>query len=342
MERYLKSRYKIGDQISENPFSATYQGSFMSSNKPVIIKIYKRGTLNSSLIKRMKQKVRDLSLLNHHGIVKLIDGDYGWQGFYYVREYVEGKSLKELLAAGTGVGPEKGGAIIAEVCAALEMAHQKGIIHGAIKPGNIFIDQQGLVRLADFVIEGEIMEAMPQKPLMIMENGRYTSPEELTGVPATVLSDIYSLGLVLAETAGLNVGSVVRSGLAGGLAKIRESARFERETFAALPKYLQDVISQATKTDPLLRFRSAADLGVSLKNRSLIRPVEEQSEYLKIFENTAEEQSGGGRELAPEVLEDLGRVRLRWNLERHRNWLLAVVLAAAVASGIIYSFLFGR
>src|SRR3989338_10279570 len=97
MEHILKSRYKIGQKISESPFSVTYKGFFIGTDRPVVIKIYKRGTLNSSLIKNMKQKVRDLSQIESPGIAALLDGDYGWQGFYYVREFVEGANLKEIL-----------------------------------------------------------------------------------------------------------------------------------------------------------------------------------------------------------------------------------------------------
>jgi len=88
MERFLKSRYRIGEKLSENPFSITYKGTFLATDKPLVIKIYKRGTLSSNLIRNMKQKVKELSQISYHGIAKLIDGDYGWQGFYYVREFV--------------------------------------------------------------------------------------------------------------------------------------------------------------------------------------------------------------------------------------------------------------
>jgi serine/threonine-protein kinase len=183
MERFLKSRYKIGEKISETPFSVSYKGFFLGSDRPVIIKIYKRGTLNSSLISRMKQKVKDFSQIKHHGIAQLIDGDYGWQGFYYVREYIRGKNLEQLMGEGQKLGVEKAAAIAEEVCRMLEVVHAKGIIHGGLKPSNIFIDEQGLVKVADFVIEGEIKEAMPQKALNLMQDGMYASPERLRNIP---------------------------------------------------------------------------------------------------------------------------------------------------------------
>src|SRR3989338_2776572 len=213
MERFLKSRYRIGENISENPFSVTYQGNFIGTNKPVIIKIYKRVTLNSNLINRMKQKVKELSCVTYHGIAKLIDGDYGWQGFYYVREYVEGQSLQEILNSKQAIGAEKAQVIAIEVCKALEVVHAKGII------------------------QGEIKEAMPQKVISIMDNGKYTSPEELTGSPASVSSDIYALGLIIYE---MLVSSLsIEKGLAGSLKRVKNANPINKEALAAFPRYLR-------------------------------------------------------------------------------------------------------
>ncbi|MFH1542226.1 MAG: protein kinase [bacterium] len=339
MERYLKSRYKIGEQLSDNPFSATYRGSFIGTNKPVVIKIYKRGTLNSSLINRMKQKVRELSLIKHHGLAKLIDGDYGWQGFYYVREYIEGKSLEQLIQTGQMTG-EKAAAITLEICQAVQQAHEKGIIHGALKPNNIFIDAKGIVKVADFVIEGEIKEAMPQKPISIMQNGKYISPEELSGNSATTSSDVYALGLLLLEMlAGQNFK--IEGSLAGGLRKMREGGLFDRQTISHQPRYLIDLVNRAVQVDPLLRFRSISEFKQSLENHAIVTAKPKHEEFIRIFESSVSSFGDDGLRHDSEELADLGKVRLRWGKENHRHWILVVVLLLAVLSGIIYAFIFG-
>ena len=268
MERLLKSRYKIGEKISENPFSVSYKGSFLVNNKPVIIKIYKRGTLSSSLIKTMKQKVKDFSLINYHGIAKLIDGDYGWQGFYYVREYIEGQTLADLLATGSTIGVEKSLAIVEEICKALSFAHSKGIIHGALKPSNVIINSQGVLKLADFVVEGEIMEALPQKALTMMNDGKYTSPEEISGQAAGVSADIFALGLILYEMS-TSKSLPLEKGLATALRKLKKVALVDQGELATLPKYLQDIINKALQVDPAMRFCSADEFCESLKKKNL-------------------------------------------------------------------------
>src|SRR3989338_1733160 len=279
MERFLKSRYRIGENISENPFSVTYQGNFIGTNKPVIIKIYKRVTLNSNLINRMKQKVKELSCVTYHGIAKLIDGDYGWQGFYYVREYVEGQSLQEILNSKQAIGAEKAQVIAIEVCKALEVVHAKGIIHGELKPSNVFISSKGMIKIADFVIEGEIKEAMPQKVISIMDNGNYTSPELLTGSPASVSSDIYALGLIIYE---MLVSSLsIEKGLAGSLKRVKNANPINKEALAAFPRYLQEIVVKALQPDPLRRFLNAGEIRESLEKRNINVRSEEHTPELQ-------------------------------------------------------------
>ena len=341
MERFLKSRYKTAEKISENPFSVSYKGYFIGTNKPVIIKIYKRGTLNSTLIKHMKQKVKEFSFITHHGIAKMIDGDYGWQGFYYVREFVEGNSLEDLLSQGIDFGVEKSLAIASQACLALDFAHKKGIVLGAVKPSNIFVDSQGVVKLADFVIEGEVKEALPQKVLSIMQNGYYVSPEELCGQAASSSADIYALGLVLNQLMTHDAPNK-EPGMMRSLLKLKEGAVFNQTSLNKLPRYLQDILKKALQRDPLLRFASAAEFGQSLEKKALFVKQPAHQEYISIFDNTVTQYGGEDVTSEHEEFKDLGRVRLRWGKEKHRHWILSIVLALSILSGLLYAFFLGR
>ncbi len=342
MERFLKSRYKIGEKISENPFSVTYKGVFAGTDKPVIIKIYKRGTLSSSLISRMKQKVREISLINHHGMVKLLDGDYGWQGFYYVREFVEGKSLRQVLQDGRGPGVEKAVTIAEEICRLLEIVHARGIIHGALKPSNIIIDPQGIVKVVDFVIEGEIKEAMPQKVLSLMEGGGCFSPEELAGVPASASSDVYALGAILFEMLAEKKALPVEKGLKASLEKLGKTDFFNLGALAHSPRYIREIVSKALQNDPLKRFSSMAEFRESLENKGLVaRPVPHE-EFISIFENTVTEYGGEEVPQESESVPDSGRVSAVWGKEKNRTWFLGLVLAISILLGLVYAFFIGR
>lgn len=340
MERLLKSRFRIGDKISENPFSITYQGTFLAADRPLIIKIYKRGALNSSLIRDMKQKVKDFMELNYHGIAKIIDGDYGWQGFYYVREHIQGQSLKDLLDKGEKFGIEKATAIIIEACKALEICHKKGMIHGALKPSNIFIDKKGVVRIADFVIEGAIKESWPQKAAEMLENGFYASPEEILGLPATALSDIYTLAMVLYEL--VNDAKLADSRqVFSKEGKLKASVPVDAKSLAILPRYLQEILIKALQKDPALRFGSMQEFKDSLENKSLVQKANPASEYVKIFEQTVTRFGEEDIPIGSDCLQDVGQLNICWNKEKHRNWILIAVLAFAVVAGLSYAFLLG-
>lgn len=341
MERFLKSRYKIGDKISECPFSITYKGSFLGSNRPVVIKIYKRGTLNSRLINGMKRKVKELATINHHGIAKLIDGDYGWQGFYYVRDFVKGQTLEQLLAEKQEFGEQKAVAIAEETCRALEQAHARGIVHGSLKPSNIIIEPNGVVRVVDFVIEGEIKEAMPQKVLAIMDDGQYTSPEELAGKTAGASSDIYALGLILYQLLAPD-HKLNNAGLAGGLSKLRSRSLLNKKVAAQFPKYLQDILNRALQEDTALRFSSIAEMKQSLEQKSLVNKRKPNEEFVSIFENTVTQYGAEDISQESESLDEVGRVKIKLGKEKHRNWLLALIIVLSLTAGLVYSFLFGR
>jgi serine/threonine-protein kinase len=338
VEQILKSRYRTAEKISETPFSLTYRGFLIGTEKPVIIKIYKRGTLNSTLINHMKRRVREFSLLTHHGLARLLDGDYGWQGFYYVREYIEGMSLADLIKKEGKIDAERAAAVGDQVLSILEEVHAREIIHGALKPTNIFIDQQGLVKLTDFIIEGEVKNALPLKVQEMTLDAQYAAPEEAMGCPATVSSDLYALGLILFEmVSGKKL--FPEGGLKANLNKLRSYLPLPSEELSLFPRYLREIISKALQKDPLMRFASAAEFKESLKRKGIFKKELGDEEDLHIFESLvpfyAEEVK-----TEKEAVESLGR--WRWSKEKHRNWLLAIILALAVVVGILYAFLFGR
>jgi len=314
VERLLKSKFKIGNKIGENPFSLTYLGTTLSGEQPVVVKIYKRGTLNSVLIKSMKQKVKSLTEINHPGIARLYDGDYGWQGFYYVREFIAGQSLKDYLKTHR---PDVDEAVrlINDITVNLAHAHQKGIIHGALKPSNIFLDNQMRPKLADFIIEGEVKESMPQKAIFILEGSDYASPEEIYGSPANRASDIYSLGTILYE---------MLTGVPPFKGNPQKKISGIVPNLPSLPKYVEDILLKALNNDPLLRFKSAEEIIESIKRRNLVEFKENWDLPPVELENTLR-------------AEEKAVIPVRQ--ERKRSFFILFILIFTVLAGIIYSLI---
>jgi serine/threonine protein kinase len=319
VEHLLKSKYRIGEKISENPFSLTYKGATLSENKAVIIKIYKRGTLNAALIKRMRQKVKSLQEIEHPSIAKILDGDYGWQGYYYVREYVVGKSLKDLVRIRKKFDPQETRKIMLDICPPMILAHSNKIIHGALNLSNVIIRNDNSLVLTDFVISGRVKDTLPQKASYILESGEQLSPEEILGQAAEKSSDIFSLGLILYALLTMkdNKGAPFNlRKLRGGLIKDLDQNSH--------PKYMIDILKQCMTVDPLLRFKNFEDVEKSFKNRTVIldTPVPKIT-FLEVQDYPDEEKE-------PEKLE---------KKERKRTVFLAILIVVCLLAGILYAFL---
>jgi|SRR3989339_29015 len=310
MERFLKSKFKIGNKLGENYFSLTYNGTTLLNDSPVIIKIYKRGTLTSNLIQAMKQKVRILQGQIHLRIVPLLDGDYGWQGFYYVRNFIQGKPLREIIKERSLSFPDVEKYIL-EICEALSAAHERGIVHGALSENNIFVDKDG-IKIVDFIIEGEIKESLPQKALLILDNDETLSPEEISGKQAAFSSDIFAVGVLFYKMLSF------QSPFKGQIDKLR--GRFIPLNQA--PRYQQDIIAKALNPDPLLRFKNIYELAESLKHKTLANHRVEMDLPPIELEN------------APHPEENIVRVIKK---EQEKSFFLAFVVLLAALAGIIYA-----
>lgn len=316
MERFLKSRYRIGSKINESPYSLTYKGTFLANDTPLVIKIYKRGTLNSALIQVMKQKVKEFAALEHPNIARLYDGDYGWQGFYYVRQYISGTSLADILKVRKKLDLDYAISLLLDVSEALVSAHSRGIVHGGLKPTNIFIDQRNQVKVTDFIIEGSIKEALPQKAAQVLSDKTYLSPEELTGSPAGASSDIFMMGLLLHE---MLTGQPYFSKDKNYFTTLRKL-----KFIPQVPKFINDILYRALQEDPLVRFDSIGRFQESLQNKNVVAKKDEMD--------------------LPQIkLEDLENPEAKEikviKEERSRSFLLLLIVVASIIAGLLYAIL---
>jgi len=282
MERLLKSRYRIRDKIGESPFSITYRGTFLEGEENLVIKIYKRSVLSSHLIKSVKRKVKDLSNLTHSSVAKVIDGDYGWQGFYFVREYVNGKSLSEILSIEPRIDPERALKIIFGICEALAAAHSKGIIHGALNPNNVILADGDSVKLTDFILMGDMRGSLGERAQMAYSQSGFLSPEEVMGEISTRATDIYSVGLLSYLMLCGRHPFVGKSDLEMSLNIMRNSPDRLRGIKGDIPSYLEDIVLRALEKNPGMRFKSISNLMSSLRGKSIQEDIVVDNEFSEI------------------------------------------------------------
>jgi serine/threonine protein kinase len=202
-----KSSVKFGEyfltgKIGQGSVAEIHKGRQESLDRDVAIKILlPKLTSDPDIVRRFEQESLVIAKLNHPNIVHVIDkGAFGGR-YYFVMEYIDGASLREVIHSGR-IPLKRKLEMIVEVCKALDYAHKNGVIHRDIKPANILIDRQGNARVADFGIaqivgapEGE-MTALD----IVMGTLSYMSPEQKassTNVDQT--TDIYAVGIILYE-----------------------------------------------------------------------------------------------------------------------------------------------
>jgi serine/threonine protein kinase len=195
----LKNRYRLGRVLGRGGMCIVYQAWDTKLQRDVAVKRLEPPLNQDPRTRaRFDREGRALARLSHPNVVTLIDRGATETDDYLVFEYVEGKSLKELVKE-KPLDVEQAGLILGQVAEGLAAAHQAGIVHRDVKPQNILLDRQGHAKITDFGIATGPDWTKVTKAGSIIGSARYMSPEQVRSKPVDVRSDIYSLGVVMYE-----------------------------------------------------------------------------------------------------------------------------------------------
>lgn len=343
MEKFLKSRYRIGEKIGENPFSFTYKGYLMGTEVPVVIKIYKRSALNSPLINKLRPKVTKIISLDHPNVARVIDGDYGWQGFYFVREYVDGDNMEDFLSKGT---PDISSAIevFKQIISSLALVHREGLLHGALNTHNVFMVGGKEVKITDFILEPGVRVNPTLLAAAAAIDSNYMPPEQIKGEQINAASDIYSAGMIFYRILTGTLPFSGKGGLDTALEHISADIEPPSHLNRAIPEYLDNIILKMLERDPLQRINNAKDVLESLEKQRLVFKFP-NSEYVNlIFEEEIEpiiyEEDLKGKKAASRA--SAGRGRSGAKKKRRKLSRLSVIILfilIAIAAGLWYAFI---
>jgi serine/threonine protein kinase len=190
--------YKVLGKLGAGAMAVVYKAKQLSLNRTVAIKVLpKRFTENPEYVQRFYKEGQAAGKLNHPNIVQAIDVGEAGGYHYFVMEYVEGKTIADDLANGQVFGENEAIDIIIQVCHALEHAHAHGLVHRDVKPKNIMINTQGVVKLADMGLARETtdIEAAQSEEGKAYGTPYYISPEQIRGkIDIDGRADIYGLG----------------------------------------------------------------------------------------------------------------------------------------------------
>ena len=206
MKKILGERYELGAMIGTGGMADVYLAQDVRLNRQVAIKILRSDLARDpSFVTRFNKEALSVAALNHPGIVSVYDSgkEDSPSGAmpYIVMEYVEGKTLREMVNKGERFALNRAVEITEGILIALQYSHKNGIIHRDIKPGNIMITDNGDVKVMDFGIARALADtgATMTSTWNIIGTAQYLSPEQATGTQADARSDLYSVGCLLYE-----------------------------------------------------------------------------------------------------------------------------------------------
>ncbi len=268
--KIIDGRYEIIEEVGRGGMAIVYLAKCLVLNRYVAIKVLRpEYREDEEFIKRFKIEAQSAGNLSHQNIVSVYDVGNENDTEYIVMEYVEGITLKQYLSA-KGVLPEKEAVDFAsQICAGLEYAHKKGIVHKDIKPENILITKEGILKITDFGIAKALNQGTITTGGMAMGSVHYFSPEQARGSFVDAKTDIYSLGVILYEMATGKRPFDGDSAISVAMQHIESEPVRPAIINPNISPSLDAVILKAMKKDTYERYQSATQMLIDLKKVSV-------------------------------------------------------------------------
>jgi serine/threonine protein kinase len=259
------SHYKIMQKLGEGGMGAVYLAEDTELRRKVALKFLPEDYINKPEIKaRFKREAQAAAALNHPNIITIYEVGEAKEHSFIAMEYVEGKSLRELIDA-KEIPFEKALKIFLQVCDGLSFAHQHGIIHRDIKPANIMVDKYGRVKVLDFGLAKYKGLTRLTREGTTMGTPHYMSPEQATSQVIDHRSDIYSLGVVLYELLSGKLPFVGDYEAAILYAIVHQKPTPITKYRPDISRKIQQVIDKALEKDVQSRYQRIEDMLADLK-----------------------------------------------------------------------------
>ena len=349
--RQLSNRYELGDTLGYGGMSEVHHGHDVRLGREVAVKVLRADLARDPQFQeRFRREAQNAAALNHPAIVAVYDtgetqSEYGPLP-YIVMEFVEGRTLRDIVKTEGPMSAKRAMEVMADVCAALDFSHRHGIVHRDVKPANVMITRNGAVKVMDFGIARAVHDgqsAMTQTAAVI-GTAQYLSPEQARGEAVDARSDVYAAGCVLYELITGEPPFTGDSPVAVAYQHVREDPEPPSARNSSVTSELDAVVLKALAKGPANRYQSSAEMRSDLvralsgqrTSAPMVMSADEQTRALDY--GRTEQQAFDDYDPDYDDYDDLDE---RAKRRRRRTWTAVAVTLLALALVAFFVWLFG-
>ncbi len=273
----LNDRYEIQQRIGRGGMADVFLARDLLLDRLVAIKVlFPEFATDPNFVERFRREAQSAANLTHPNIVAVYDWGKYANTYFMAMEYVQGRTLADILRANGHVNSVQAAEIANEVAAALGNAHASGVVHRDIKPANILIGANGQVKVADFGI-ARAMNAPSENNLTqvgsVMGTATYFSPEQAQGAQPDPRSDLYSLGIVLYEMVAGKPPFAGENPVSIAYKQVHDLPQPLNQLVADVPRPFEAIVAKLLAKDPNMRYPNAEALRDDLRRYRSGEPV---------------------------------------------------------------------
>jgi eukaryotic-like serine/threonine-protein kinase len=355
--RLLGRRYELDGIVGRGGMAEVFRARDIRLDRVVAVKTLREDLARDATFQaRFRREAQSAASLNHPSIVAVYDTGEDDDGPshvpYIVMEYVDGRTLRDLLRDDRRLLPERALEITDGVLRALDYSHRNGIVHRDIKPGNVMLTRNGEVKVMDFGIARAVSDAQATmtQTAQVIGTAQYLSPEQARGERVDARSDLYSTGCLLYELLTGRPPFLGDSPVAIAYQHVRENPVPPSRLDPEIPAWADSIVLRAMAKDPADRYQSAADMRTDIQRALSGVPV---AAPRTMGYATTQRMGGTGATMAAGPTRAIPGYEYGPEDEgytegggggRRRTWLLwaaGAVLVLAVLGGVAYAFFGG-
>jgi eukaryotic-like serine/threonine-protein kinase len=251
----MDGRYRVLQRIGSGGMADVWLADDTHLQRRVALKVlHARFVQDKEFVERFKREAEAAAGLQHPNVVAVFDRGHVDSTYYIAMQYLEGRTLKQLID--TGLSPEQAVGLIRQVLEGARFAHRHGIVHRDLKPQNVIVDDEGKATVTDFGIARAGVSEITQAG-SVMGTPHYLSPEQAQGFEVTAVSDLYSIGVMLYEALTGRVPFEGESAVAVAMKQVSQAPQRPSSINPQVTPALDAVVMRALEKDPGQRFQSA-------------------------------------------------------------------------------------